>query len=88
MSLRINNQAYNPEVVTSGTFSRLFLAIGIVGGICITFINFVHFDSFDILFPFVSPFTNSILFPLPIYMTNSALRMFTHTSVKEMFSQN
>ena len=88
MSLRINNQAYNPEVVSSGLFSRLFLAAAIVGGVLIIFVNFIHFEFFDNLYPFPHWFTYSILLPLPIYMTNSALRTFTETSMREMFSQN
>ena len=84
-SLRINNQAYNPEVISSRLFSKLSLAQAIVGIISITFLYCIEFDSFYIFYPFVNSFFNSILLPLPIYMTNSALRTFTQTSIKEMF---
>ena len=85
LSLRVNNQAYNPEVVNPRTFSKLFVALAIVGAICIIFLNFNQFDSFDFFFPFIPYIFNSILFPLPIYVGNSALRRFIHSSVKEMF---
>ena len=42
-------------------------------------------SAFYILYPFINSFVNSILLPLPIYMTNSALRTFTQTSIKEIF---
>ena len=84
-SLRINNQAYNPEVISSRLFSKLSLAQAIVGIISITFLYCIEFDSFYVFYPFVNSFFNSILLPLPIYMTNSALRTFTQTSIKEMF---
>ena len=88
MNLRINNQAYNSEVVSSGLFSILFLAAAVVGVVLITFVNFIDFESFDIFYPFLHYFTYSILLPLPIYMTNSSLRTFTQTSVREIFSPN
>ena len=88
MPLRINNEAYNPEIVTSGTYLTLSLILGVLGTIVLIIAAFYQFDSFDILFPFIPYITFSILFPLPIYMKNSVLRKFTYTSVKEMFSPN
>ena len=85
---RINNEAYNPEIVTSGTYLTLFLVLGFSGTIFLITAAFYQFDSFDKLFPFIPYITLSILFPSPIYMKNSALRKFTYTSVKEMFSPN
>ena len=86
LSLRINNQAYNPEVISSGTFSSIILAVTILGGMLISFANFFLSDFLNIFIPFMSYFLISIIMPLPIYITNSALRMFTLTSIKEMFS--
>ena len=85
---RINNEVYNPEIVTSGTYLTLFLVLGSLGTISIIIDAFYQIDSFDILFPFIPHIFVSILFPLPIYMKNSALRKFSYTTVKEMFSRN
>lgn len=86
--MRINNQAYNPEVVNSGTFSKLFVTITIASVFFLTVLNFNQFDSLDFLYTFLNYFTVSILIPLHIYLGNSALRKFTHSSIKEMFVSN
>ena len=85
---RINNEAYNPEIVTSGTYLTLFLVVGVVGTSSIIAAAFYQLHYLDTLFPFIPYISLSILFPLPIYMKNSELRKFTYTSVKEMFSPN
>ena len=88
MGLRINNEAYNPEVVNSESYLILFFAIGIVGIIGISIANFFPVASFEPFFPFISYLSFSIILPFSIYIRNSRLRNFTYTSLKEMFSPN
>ena len=91
MDNRINNEAYNPEVVNSGSYLIIFVTIGIIGMICIICINIANIfpvDSFEQLFPFIPYSLFSILLPFPIYIRNSRLRNFTYASLKEMVSPN